>query len=239
MSEHQNGRSPGQSRERGLDRARNSVEIEAGGALLDMDGTLVDSGVVVERIWSAWGASHGLDPARVLDVIHGRQGWQSMAILLPHRSEAENRAENARIQLAERTELDGVVEIPGAVVLMRALVGLPHALVTSAEEGLARARLGAAGLPYPEVAVTAELVSASKPHPEGFLLGAQRLGLSPERCLVFEDSEAGIEAGLAAGMRVIGVGERAAGFGPHYAVRDLNSVRIERAGDAMRVIIEV
>ncbi|CAM5276673.1 hydrolase [Streptomyces avidinii] len=55
----------------------------------------------------------------------------------------------------------------------------------------------------PDVRVTAESVQASKPDPEGFLMGAAALGVDPADCIVFEDSAAGITAGRAAGMRVI------------------------------------
>ncbi|GAA3065796.1 hypothetical protein GCM10020000_57120 [Streptomyces olivoverticillatus] len=114
---------------------------------------------------------------------------------------------------------------------MAALAALPHALVTSADRGLAEARMGAAGLPMPAVRVTAESVSASKPDPEGFLKGAAELGFAPGECIVFEDSEAGITAAKAAGMRVVGVGPRAAAHGPDVAVADLTRVRVETGAD--------
>jgi len=128
---------------------------------------------------------------------------------------------------------DGVVPVPGAPAFMAALAGLPHALVTSADIALSDARMGAAGLPMPAVRITAESVSASKPDPEGFLKGAAELGFAPEDCLVFEDSEAGIEAGRAAGMRVIGVGDRAASLAPTAQVRDLTQVRVEARADGV------
>ena len=53
------------------------------------------------------------------------------------------------------------------------------------------------------------MIVNSKPDPEIFLLAAKRLGISPERCLVFEDAEAGVEAALSAGMKCIGVGNLA------------------------------
>jgi beta-phosphoglucomutase-like phosphatase (HAD superfamily) len=53
--------------------------------------------------------------------------------------------------------------------------------------------------------VCAEDVQHGKPDPEVFLTAAQRLGFTPGRCVVFEDAHVGIEAALAAGMRVIGV----------------------------------
>src|SRR5690348_15808837 len=91
--------------------------------------------------------------------------------------------------------------------------------------------MAAAGLALPEVRITAESVGASKPDPEGFLKGAAELGVAPEDCIVFEDSGAGIAAGRAAGMRVVGVGPRAGLYGPDALVEDLNDVRVEPAPD--------
>jgi sugar-phosphatase len=89
----------------------------------------------------------------------------------------------------------------------------------------------ASALPLPPVLVTAECVSASKPDPEGFLKGAAELGVAPEDCVVFEDSGAGITAGRAAGMRVVGVGHRAGVHSPDVLVPDLTRVRAEAAED--------
>ncbi|MFF8292490.1 HAD family hydrolase [Streptomyces sp. NPDC016309] len=195
--------------------------------LLDMDGTLVNSDAVVERCWRRWALRHGLDPEEALKVVHGRQGYATMAVLLPDRPMSENHADNRAMLAEETADLDGVVPVGGAPAFMAAVAGLPHALVTSADGPLARARMGAAGLPMPEVRVTAECVGASKPDPEGFLKGAAELGFGPADCVVFEDSEAGIQAGRAAGMRVVGVGPRAGAFGPDVHVPDLTHVRVE------------
>ncbi|MDT0156549.1 HAD-IA family hydrolase [Microbacterium sp. ARD32] len=200
--------------------------ILARAVLLDMDGTLVDSTAVVERLWLEWARPHGLEPQRVMEVIHGRQGHQSMSILLPERDHAVNIAENAQMLAREATDVDGVVEIAGAADLLRALHEIPHAIVTSADVTLMTARMQAAGLTVPALTVTAESVTASKPDPEGFLLGARMLGIAPEDCVVFEDSAAGVQAGLAAGMRVIGVGVPARAHGATHAVDDLTQVRI-------------
>jgi sugar-phosphatase len=209
-----------------------TATFSARALLLDMDGTLVNSDAVVERVWRRWAALHGLDAERVVSVVHGRQGHATMAALLPHRPMAENLAENARLLAEETADLDGVVPVEGAPAFLAALAGRPHALVTSAAEGLARARMGAAGLPLPPVLVTAERVSASKPDPEGFLKGAAELGFSPDECLVFEDAQVGIEAARAAGMRVIGVGPRAAAHAPTAHVPSLDRVRVAAAPDS-------
>ncbi|GAA2476104.1 HAD-IA family hydrolase [Streptomyces gobitricini] len=204
--------------------------LTARALLLDMDGTLVNSDAVVERCWRRWAIRHGLDPAEALKVVHGRQGYATMAVLLPDRPMEENHADN-RVMLAEETaDLDGVVPIDGAPAFLAAIAALPHALVTSADEPLTRARMGAAGLRVPEVRVTAERVGASKPDPEGFLKGAAELGFDPAECVVFEDSEAGVRAGRAAGMRVVGVGPRAGAFDPDVHVPDLTHVRVEADG---------
>ncbi|MFD7884121.1 HAD-IA family hydrolase [Streptomyces bauhiniae] len=200
--------------------------LTARALLLDMDGTLVNSDAVVERIWRRWAAAQGLDGDEVMSVVHGRQGHASMALLLPERPVEENLADNARMLAEETADMDGVIEVPGATAFLAALTGAPHALVTSADVALSTARMAAAGLPLPEVRVTAESVGASKPDPEGFLKGAAELGIDPADCVVFEDSGAGIAAGRAAGMRVVGVGPRAAQHGPDVTVRDLTEVRV-------------
>ncbi|MET7615522.1 HAD-IA family hydrolase [Streptomyces sp. NPDC005408] len=205
--------------------------LTARALLLDMDGTIVNSDAVVERCWRRWAIEHGLDPEAALKVVHGRQGYATMAALLPDRPMEQNHADN-RVMLAQETaDTEGVVPVAGAPAFMAAIAGLPHALVTSADETLAQARMTAAGLPMPETRVTAERVGASKPDPEGFLKGAAELGFAPEDCVAFEDSEAGIEAARSAGMRVVGVGPRAAALTPDVHVQDLTSLRVEWAPD--------
>ena len=205
--------------------------LTARALLLDMDGTLVNSDAVVERIWRRWSERHGLDGDEVMKVAHGRQGHATMALLLPDRPVEQNLADNARMLAEETADVDGVVPIAGAGAFLASLRGLPHALVTSADIALATARMTAAGLELPEVRVTAECVGASKPDPEGFLKGAAELGVEPADCVVFEDSAAGIAAGRAAGMRVVGVGPRADVHDPDVVVRDLTQIRVEATAD--------
>ncbi|MFC9682958.1 HAD-IA family hydrolase [Streptomyces sp. NPDC056948] len=205
--------------------------LTARALLLDMDGTLVNSDAAVERVWRRWAERHGLDGGEVMKVVHGRQGYASMALLLPGRPMEQNYADNTRMLADETADTDGVVAVPGAPEFLASLHGLPHALVTSADVPLSTARMAAAGLEQPEVRVTAESVGASKPDPEGFLKGAAELGVAPADCVVFEDSGAGIAAGRAAGMTVVGVGPRAAVHEPDVVVEDLTRVRVESAGD--------
>ncbi|HCS60478.1 MAG TPA: HAD family hydrolase [Microbacterium sp.] len=212
--------------------------LTARAVLLDMDGTLVDSTAVVEKLWLEWAAPHGLERETVLHTVHGRQGWQSMALLLPERDPAINREENAQMLARESVEVDGVLEIPGATALLAALRDAPHAIVTSADIALMTARMTAAGLSIPELRITAESVTMSKPDPEGFLLAASALGIDAADCVVFEDSEAGIQAGLAAGMKVIGVGRLAFAHHPTHHVDDLTQIALTPTADGIEIVID-
>ena len=205
--------------------------LTARALLLDMDGTLVNSDAAVERVWRRWADRHGLDGDEVMKVVHGRQGYASMALLLPDRPMEQNHADNARMLAEETADTEGVVAVPGAPAFLAALADVPHALVTSANVALCTARMAAAGLALPEVRITAECVDAGKPDPEGFLKGAAALGVDPADCIAFEDSGAGITAARAAGARVVGVGPRAAVHRPDVLVTDLTEIAVEADGE--------
>ncbi|MGL5966863.1 MAG: sugar phosphatase [Kluyvera sp.] len=177
------------------------------GFLFDLDGTLVDSLPVVERSWRCWAKSYGVDPDAVLDFIHGKQAITTLRHFMPDKSEAEIQAEFLRLEHIEATDLDGIRALPGAIELLEHLEAnaIPWAIVTSGSIPVAHARHRAAGLPTPEVFVTAEQVKHGKPQPDAYLLGAELLGLPPQRCLVVEDAQAGIQAGIAAGCLVAAV----------------------------------
>lgn len=80
-------------------------------------------------------------------------------------------------------------------------------------------RTGLAG--YFDEIVDGNDVTTAKPDPEVFLLGAERLGVKPEDCIVFEDAQAGIEAAKAAGMRVVAVGLESQLIGGDLYVTDM------------------
>ncbi|TWF79095.1 sugar-phosphatase [Pseudonocardia hierapolitana] len=170
--------------------------------LLDMDGTLVDSDASVERAWTTWSAEHGLDPDPVLAIAHGSPPERTVRRVLPALGDAAVAAASQRQMDLQYDDLADVVAAPGAHELLAALdrLGLPWAVVTSADVRLAEARLGAAGID-PPLLVTVEDVQRGKPDPEGFLIAAGRLGVDPAACLVVEDSEPGLASGRAAGMR--------------------------------------
>ncbi|TDC57032.1 HAD family hydrolase [Jiangella ureilytica] len=177
------------------------VVLTAEAILLDLDGTLVDSTDSIARCWLRWCRQFEIDPARLADA-HGRTTADIVADLLPGHRVA---AAMARIDELEIDDAGTVRPMPGAAELLAAIPPERRAVVTSGNAVLAAARMSAAGLPAPAVVVTADDVIRGKPHPEPYLLGAERLGFEPAQCLVVEDAPSGIAAARAAGMAVLGI----------------------------------
>lgn len=196
--------------------------LPAQALLFDCDGVLVDSDPSVVSAWSRWATSHGLEPAEVVELVHGRRAVDTVHHLI----EPELRAE--ALELVNRYEIEDagtVLAIAGADALLRSMPRDRWAIVTSALSDLARARITAAGLPFPDVLVTADRVAKGKPDPEGYLLAAKLLGRDPAVCIVVEDAPQGVAAARAAGVGwVVGVGPRAAEAGVDAVVDDLTAL---------------
>lgn len=186
--------------------------------LFDMDGTVLNSIAVVERVWSEWALRHGFEPEVLLKTIHGVRASDAIRQLgLPG---VDPVAEAKQLLKEEMEDFGGIVEIPGSIRFLNALPGDRWGIVTSAPIELARRRMAAAGIPMPKMIVSGEEVSSGKPSPECYLLGASRLGVDPARCLVFEDAVAGILAGEGAGADVTVITEtHATPFEtPHFTI---------------------
>ncbi|MFF8787644.1 HAD-IA family hydrolase [Streptomyces sp. NPDC015125] len=174
------------------------MKITADALLFDNDGTLISSLESVYRCWTRWAKEYGIteqDFARVQ--LHGRPAAEIVADLLP----ADRVPEAvARIEHLEVEDVaGGVVALPGTLALLESLPTERWAVVTSATRRLAEARLGEAGI-RTKMLIAADDINRGKPDPEPFLLAAERLGVDPARCVVFEDAPAGLAAGRAAGM---------------------------------------
>ena len=168
--------------------------------LFDLDGVLVDSTPAVARVWAGWAREHGFEPDEVVKKAHGRPSIATIRELLPNADHAE---EDREVERREIADVEGVVPLPGAKELLRALPLERWAIVTSCTRALAHVRIAAAGLPKPKHLVTASDVRHGKPDPAPYLKGAQMLGVPAGDCLVVEDAPAGIRAGKAARARVL------------------------------------
>jgi sugar-phosphatase len=185
--------------------------------IFDLDGVLVDSTVVVERTWRRWAVSRGFDFERVMRVAHGRRAAETVRIVAPH---LDADAEAARLAAQEAHETDGLVRIEGARQLVRSLPEGRWAVATSATREIAAARLTFVGVSKPAVLITADDVERGKPDPQAYALAAERLGVSPESCVVVEDAPAGIQGARAAGMPAIAVTTTH----PREALQDANMI---------------
>jgi HAD superfamily hydrolase (TIGR01509 family) len=185
-----------------------SGELQA--VLFDMDGLLVDTEPlwleveteVMARLGSDWTEA---DQEQLL----GGSLERTVAYLLSKATRPvapEVVAEWMMDGIVARVASGGVPVQLGARELLAevAAAGVPRALVTSSQRRFMAAVLASTGMTF-DVVVCAEDVSATKPDPEPYLLGAKLLGVSPSECVVLEDSPNGVAAAEAAGCRVIAV----------------------------------
>ncbi|MGW1989733.1 HAD-IA family hydrolase [Embleya sp. NPDC001921] len=183
--------------------ANDGTTLDCDAILFDLDGVLVDSHPLIERILRAWAAGRGVDPDAAVAASYGRRDIDLVRVVAPT---LDAEAEAAWIVEREERDFTGILAMPGAAGLLAALPAARWAIVTSGTRKVASGRLRAAELPEPVYMVTAEDVREGKPAPEGYLRAAGLLGVRPDRCLVVEDAESGVRAAEAAGMRCLGIG---------------------------------
>jgi mannitol-1-/sugar-/sorbitol-6-phosphatase len=176
-------------------------------AVFDLDGTLILSEHRNRAVWEAFLTGRGLvfddDFARRLT---GRRGLDVLDELFPGQPQDELVADILRA--AANPDLPEMAAVPGAAGYVRRLhrAGVRIGLVTSAHTQHVDQVLGGLGVDGAfGVVVTASDVTRGKPDPEGYVKACEALGVDPADAVGFEDSEAGVAAVLAAGMRCVGV----------------------------------
>ncbi|MFF8564211.1 HAD-IA family hydrolase [Streptomyces albidoflavus] len=213
------------------------MKIEADALLFDNDGTLVSSVDSALRCWTRWAEEAGLTAADFAGVpMHGRPSAEIVADLIPA---AGVPAAVARIEdLEVEAVAEGVEPVPGALALLGSLAAGRWAVVTSASRRLAEARLAAVGI-HPSTVIAADDITRGKPDPEPFLLAAARLGVAPERCVVFEDAPAGLASGRAAGMKTVALttSHPAAELTADAVVSDLTAVSVQVNGGSLEILV--
>ena len=176
--------------------------------LFDLDGVILDSNPVIETFWGKWAEREGIpfNEQIIKEKIHGRTTWETIHTLFHYADDVRKQEiydDGVSFDLTMQPAL-----IPGVQEFISGIAdrGLPFILVTSSPHKRAWHFLRQQGLDQHFTdSITMEDVTKGKPDPEPYLKGAAKLGINPEHCLVFEDSDSGIKSGLAAGMRVVAV----------------------------------
>jgi beta-phosphoglucomutase len=186
------------------------------GALFDLDGVIVDTAKYHFLAWNRLAGELGFEFTEDHNErLKGVSRVNSLEILLEisHIS-LDNEMKHKLAELKNTWYVDYISQMDQSEILP----GAKEYLLQLRKNGIGIA-LGSASKNAPmilenlkitelfDVIVDGNSTSKAKPDPEVFLLGATKLGLLPEDCIVFEDAAAGVEAGKLAGMRVVGIGK--------------------------------
>lgn len=175
-------------------------------ALFDFDGVIVDTEPIYDLFWNEAAIRYGLGIENFAQKIKGTT--------LPYILEKyfSGYSEEFRQKVVrESTEYEKEMPfppMPGSIEFLRTLKaqGVKTGLVTSSDDTKVKRAFGMLSLENLfDTVVTADRITKGKPDPMCYRLAAADLKEDPAACLVFEDSFAGIQAGNAAGMRVIGL----------------------------------
>lgn len=180
------------------------------GIIFDCDGTLVDSMPIHYVAWVESLNYHEAPFDFTEEIFYSLAGVREQDVVRMLNEEygsavdpdgvAEYKFDLFQKRMREVGEISPVAEL--ARVAQRE--GMPIAVASGSEEETVRGVLEANDLERLfEVIITPKLVKRGKPAPDMFLLAAERLGLAPEECVVFEDGESGMQAARAAGMAAV------------------------------------
>ena len=187
------------------------ADFPPGAVIWDVDGTLVDTAEMHFQAWVDLCRDLGRDFTRAdFAATFGRRNPEIIAHLFGDRfSAADVAAIGDRKEVLYRSEAKkGVALLPGVASMLEGLkqAGFVQAIGSSAPHANLELILELTGVArYVSAVVGAEDTTRGKPDPQVFLVAAQRLGVEPGRCVVFEDAVAGVQAARAGGMRCVAV----------------------------------
>lgn len=203
--------------------------------IFDMDGVIVDSNPLHRVAWEEYNRRHGLDTTEAMHQrMYGKRNDQIVRDFFGTQlTDDEIFAHGAAKEALYREMLQPGIErslVAGLREFLGRHAAMPMAVATNAEPANVEFVLREAGVEhYFRATVDGYQVANPKPHPEVFLRAADLLGIPPECCAVFEDSHAGVEAGLAAGMRVVGIASTHDDLsGVALLVKDFNDPKLDQ-----------
>ena len=184
------------------------------GYIFDLDGTLVDTMPLHYRAWDEAMRAVGLKCQLDEELFYSLGGVPTLKVaeligkhygltVDPHA------VFDHKESLFKALQKDAKLIEPVVAIARRVSATHPTAIASGGPRDIVREMLRIAGLaPLFKVVVTPEDVVNGKPAPDMFLLAAKKMGLAPEKCLVFEDAEPGMRAAEAAGMQWVCVPSR-------------------------------
>lgn len=203
------------------------------GVIFDLDGVIVSTDNCHYLAWKRMADEEGIPFDRTINErLRGVSRMESLSIIL--KKAEKNYSEEEKEAMATRKN-GYYVELIGSLTPDDMLPGAMETLRTLKEKGV-RIAIGSSSRNTPIILKQIQLtdtfdavadgnaITRSKPDPEVFLLAAKLLNLSPENCLVVEDADAGVEAALTGGMRVLGVGGAAQNPKATFAAESLAAV---------------
>ncbi|ADO74719.1 HAD family hydrolase [Stigmatella aurantiaca] len=213
--------------------------------MFDMDGVLIDTHHAVAALWTEIARGHGkhLTEEDIRRYVLGRSPEHTVTALFAElEGESREHLLNQVRQAEPRLNFSGIAGTQ-ALVERLAAAGVPLALVTSGSKTRVQRVLAALGLaPSFRVCVTWEDIQNGKPAPDCYLLGAKRLGIPADRCLVVEDAPSGIAAGNAAGAVCLGLttgdGADLRERGARYVVQDLADVECRAKPGGLELVFQ-
>lgn len=174
------------------------------GVLFDLDGVLIDSEGLYTKFWEDIENIYPTGVENFALVIKGNALFKILDTYYPKEIHQDiiDRVHHFEHNI-KYPIYDGVIDF------LKSLKehGIPAAIVTSSDD----VKMKALYAEYPffpqyfDAIITGSDVTESKPHPQGYLMAAERIGCDPQDCYVFEDSLQGLDAGMAAGATVIGL----------------------------------
>ena len=201
--------------------------------LFDMDGVLVDSTRLHTETWEIYLQRHGLAADNIKQKMLGKRNDELVPVLFGQTLTAGEVAYHGSSKEALYRELLGPrfqdSLVPGVVRFLRRRPEMPKALATNAEPANVDFILERAGVrDCFQAVVDGYQVPRPKPAPDIYLRAAHLLGVAPADCVVFEDSPAGVEAGLAAGARVVALTTTVSAFQDvDLVIRDFEDQALE------------
>jgi beta-phosphoglucomutase len=206
------------------------------GCLFDLDGVLVDTAVYHYQAWKALANSLGFDfTEEQNEHLKGVNRMRSLDMILEWGNVSKTDEEKAELAKVKNEQYVSMISkmteaevLPGTLPLLEQLkaAGIKIALGSASKNsGLILERTNLAHLF--DAIVDGNHVTASKPDPEVFLKGADALGLEPANCLVFEDAQAGVQAAVNGGMKVVGIGQQNNLQGADVVIKDLSEINVQ------------